>query len=112
MFFKRKNKKRQSMRMTTRTTGTLIIDQDRFNFTTHDLSLDGASLHISEECKPKKGRQVELLLDDMEVSGTATLCWTKSAAEGGTLIGIQFDNLEGHEEDARYKNYVKEQQAE
>jgi hypothetical protein len=55
---------------------------------------------------------VELLMDDMEVSGAATLCWSKSAPDGGTLIGIKFENLEGHEEDARYKNYAREQQAE
>jgi hypothetical protein len=110
MFFKRKSKKRQSMRMSSRTTGTLIIDQERYPYVTHDLSLDGAALHISEPCNAKKGIQVELLMDDMEVSGTATLCWIKSAPDGGTLIGVKFENLEGHEEDVRYKNYTQESQ--
>ena len=108
MFFKR-NKKRSAPRMGSRTTGILIIDNDRYQFTTHDLSLSGASLEIEEKCKPKKGIQVELLLDDMEVSATATLRWIKSGDNGGTVLGIEFDDLEGHEEDIRYKGYSKEQ---
>jgi len=39
-----------------------------------------------------------VILDDMEVEGSVTVRWSEPAPEGGTLLGLKFEHLEGKDE--------------
>ena len=87
--------KRQKPRKTTTSHGTITVAGSKLPFTTVDISVGGASVHLNENISIHAGDMADFVWDEMKVCGHVELCWTKPATEGGTILGVKFLDLKG-----------------
>lgn len=104
MFLKRKRKK---PRKSTRSAGAILLDGRQIPFTTRDISITGALIHVEEIIKLEKGQIMEVLWTDMDVSAQATVRWAKPGDKGGTLIGVHWEQVEGQEQNNRFRHLFR-----
>lgn len=105
MFLKRKRKK---PRKSTRSAGVILLDGRQIPFSTRDISITGALIHVDEVLKLDKGQFMEVLWTDMDVSAQVTLRWAKPGDNGGTLLGIHWEQVEGQEQNNRFRHLFRQ----
>lgn len=66
------------------------MDGHQHTFSSRDLSIDGALIHIDDDYMPETGIPVELRIDEFEVNGQGEVRWARPDPEGGIQIGLQF----------------------
>ena len=83
-------KKPRKLRKGTVIHGLILMDGHQYTFSSRDISIDGALIHIETDFLPEPGIPVELRMDEFEIHGHGEVRWAKPAAEGGIQIGLRF----------------------
>jgi len=66
------------------------MDGHQYTFSSRDISVEGAMIHIETDFLPETGIPVELRMDEFEINGHGEVRWAKTDPEGGVQIGLQF----------------------
>jgi len=89
------DQQRHKPRKHTRSYGEITIADEHIPCAIRDLSLGGALVHIKTHLDITENTDARVVLDGMDVEGAVTVRWSGTAPEGGTLIGLKFEHLEG-----------------
>ncbi|MGD8742620.1 MAG: PilZ domain-containing protein [Granulosicoccaceae bacterium] len=92
-FFRRK--RRQTPRKVIRASGNVLINGHEFEFSTEDLSTEGAQLRVMGKVEAPTGLEIELSIDEIDVAARARVCWARPEGDELTQIGLKFSDLEG-----------------
>jgi RNA 3'-terminal phosphate cyclase len=92
------DQQRHKPRKHIRSYGEITIADEHIPCAIRDLSLGGALVHIKPHLDITENTDARVVLDGMDVEGAVTVRWSGSAPEGGTLIGLKFEHLEGKQE--------------
>lgn len=70
--------------------GLILMDGHQYAFSSRNISIEGALIHIEEDFLPETGIPVELRIDEFEVNGHGEVRWAMSIPKGGVLVGLHF----------------------
>lgn len=70
--------------------GLILMDGHQYAFSSRDISIEGAQIHIDTDFLPEAGIPVELRIDEFEINGHGEVRWAKTVPEGGAQIGLMF----------------------
>lgn len=89
-------KKPRQLRKDTVIHGLILMDGHQYTFSSHDISIEGALIHIETDVLPEAGIPVEIRMDEFEVNGQGVVRWAKALPEeGGIQVGLQFSPDKG-----------------
>jgi hypothetical protein len=83
-------KKPRKLRKDTIIHGLILMDGHQYDFSSRDISTEGALIHIETDVLPETGIPVELRMDEFEINGHGEVRWAEPIPKGGVLVGLQF----------------------
>lgn len=89
-------KKPRKLRKDTVIHGLILMDGHQYTFSSRDISIEGALIHIETDFIPEAGMPVEIRMDEFEINGHGMVRWAKALPEeAGVQIGLQFSPDKG-----------------
>lgn len=83
-------KKPRKLRKGTVVHGLILMDGHQYVFSSQDISIEGALIHIETDVLPETGIPVELSIKEFEINGHGEVRWAKPDSDGGIQIGLRF----------------------
>lgn len=97
------NERRQTVRSPFHSSGFALLDGQRLDFKTHDVSLGGSLVELADPVALDAGMQLDLHLL-AGFGARARVCWSKSDANGKTMVGFKFEKLDFSESHLAFMN--------
>lgn len=88
-------KKPRKLRKDTVVHGLILMDGHQYAFSSRDISIEGALIHIEDDFLPETGIPVELRINEFEINGNGEVRWAEARPDGGVQIGLQFSPEQG-----------------
>jgi len=85
--------RRQTPRTPFHTGGYALLEGLRVEFQTHDVSLGGSLMELDGDLPLQPGMPVDVRLN-AGFGARARVCWAGRGANGKTLVGIKFEQLD------------------
>jgi hypothetical protein len=87
------HEKRQTRRTPFHTGGYAVLEGTRIDFKTHDVSLGGSLVELEHGEPLQPGMPLDVRLN-AGFGARARVCWAGRGADGKTLVGIKFEQLD------------------
>lgn len=85
--------KRKVYRKNMASPGIILIANDVYNFVTHNVSVTGFMIKISEDVALQEGELVEFKFDNLQIHGKALVVWVEHEGVGGTMAGLEYQRM-------------------
>ncbi|HIG65485.1 MAG TPA: PilZ domain-containing protein [Methyloprofundus sp.] len=86
--------KRKSYRKNMAAPGQFLIKETFYYFMTRNVPVDGIMIYINQFVEVKVGMVTEFKFDKLHLYGESRIVWFEHDADGGTLIGMEYQHME------------------
>ncbi|MGZ8907481.1 MAG: PilZ domain-containing protein [Methylobacter sp.] len=86
--------KRKVYRKSMAAPGKILLNGEYHDFTTVNVSVDGLMIKLAESIDVKPGEITVFEFERLGLDGEIKVIWVESTADAGTLIGLQYVNME------------------
>ncbi len=86
--------KRKVHRKNMEASGRILLDGEYREFNTVNVSVDGLMINLAEAIDVKAGETTVFEFDQLGLDGEIKVIWAERAADGGTLLGLQYVHME------------------
>ena len=85
--------KRKVYRKNMASPGIILVANKVYNFITHNVSVTGFMIRISDDVDLREEELVEFKFDDLQIHGKALVVWVEHDGISGTMVGLEYQRM-------------------